>query len=36
MGCFLARVDRTAYRRYTEIANEVMLMWRLDLFGSAS
>jgi GNAT superfamily N-acetyltransferase len=31
MGCFLGRIDRLAYRQCSEIANEVMLVWCLDL-----
>jgi GNAT superfamily N-acetyltransferase len=31
MGCVLDRIDRLAYRQCPEIADEVMLVWRLDL-----
>ncbi len=33
MGCALDRIDRLAYRQCPEIADEVMLIWRLDLRG---
>jgi GNAT superfamily N-acetyltransferase len=31
MGCFLGRIDRKAYRRWQDLADEVMLVWYLDL-----
>jgi ribosomal protein S18 acetylase RimI-like enzyme len=31
MGCFLGRMDRLAYRHVPEAANEIMLVWYLDL-----
>jgi hypothetical protein len=31
MGCVLTRVDRIAYRHLPEVADEVMLLWELDL-----
>jgi streptothricin acetyltransferase len=31
MGCVLDRIDRMAYRQCPEIADEVMLVWHLDL-----
>ena len=31
MGCVLDRIDRLAYRQCREIADDVMLVWRLDL-----
>jgi GNAT superfamily N-acetyltransferase len=31
MGCILARIVHSAYRRHADIADEVMLIWDLDL-----
>ncbi len=34
-GCELAAVDRYAYAAQLEVAHEVMLVWRLNLFAAA-
>jgi GNAT superfamily N-acetyltransferase len=31
MGCILTHIDRSAYRGRAEIADEIMLIWQLDL-----
>jgi len=31
MGCFLGQIDRLAYRHCPVAADEVMLLWYLDL-----